>query len=80
MKVPTIDRVSASSFYAHARSTVRGLKFLDKWGIVQRRSNGSWRVFPPLEEMRAEWAKRNPGWGEFNPKLKEWAQDTEAAL
>jgi hypothetical protein len=79
------DRVSASSFYAHARSTVKGLsywsdhdfaKFLEKWGVTQKLSNGAWRVFPPLEDMRAEWAKRNPGWGEFDPKATHWAQET----
>jgi hypothetical protein len=64
------NAVAAGQFYQHARQSVKGLsfwtdydfaKYLDKWGVLLKRSNGAWRVFPPLADMRAEWIKRNPG-------------------
>ncbi|MGE3147806.1 MAG: primase-helicase family protein [Pseudorhodoplanes sp.] len=73
--------VEAGAFYEHARKAVQGLRFwtdidfarfLDKWSIVQRRSNGSWRAFPPLTELRAEWKRRFPTAREFDPKISEW--------
>ena len=75
------DRVAAAEFYNHGRKNVRALerwtdyefaRFLDDWGVHQKRSNGSWRVFPPLLEMRARWKERMPWWPPFNPKIKEW--------
>lgn len=80
------NRVRAESFYEAARRSVRGLqhwanidfsRFLDGWNVEQKRSNGIWRVFPPLEVMRAEWKKRYPGGSDFDPSVKEWEKDTE---
>src|SRR5262249_4001389 len=59
--------VNAGMFYEYARKNVRGLadwsdyrlaKFLDEWGVEQKRSNGSKRVFPPLLEMRQRFRER----------------------
>lgn len=77
-------RVAAAEFYNHGRRSVRALerwtdyefaRFLDDWGVHQRRSNGSWRVFPPLLEMRARWKERMPWWPPFNSKITEWSAD-----
>ncbi len=79
-------RVEAGAFYAHARRNVPALgrwtdyefaKFLDNWDVGLKRSNGSWRVFPPLADMRAEWHKRMPWWPPFNPQAKEWAPGSD---
>lgn len=75
------DWVQAGVFYDSARKNHPGLKhwsnvkiarFLDSWGIVLQRSNGSWRIFPPLAELRAEWRKRMPDWPPFNRVADVW--------
>lgn len=53
------------------------MNFLDQWEIKSKRSNGSWRHFPPLAELRAEWKRRMPWWKDFDPKIKEWASDVD---
>lgn len=76
------DRVAAADFYNHGRRSVRALerwtdyefvRFLEDWGVRQRRSNGSWRVFPPLLDMRERWKKEMPWWPPFNSKIKDWS-------
>ncbi|MCR6732849.1 MAG: DNA-primase RepB domain-containing protein [Afipia sp.] len=73
--------VDAGEFYTHARRNVEGLRrwtdiefadFLRKWNVQLKRSNGSWRVFPPLAEMREQWTKQFPWWGQFDKRAVRW--------
>lgn len=83
---PTMpNRSSAQELYDTARR-VKGLgywtdydvmRFLDEWGIGIKRSNGSWRAFPPLLELRAEWKRRMPWWDDFNEKVTSWSASGE---
>jgi hypothetical protein len=74
--------VEAGAFYAQARRSVRALerwsdwefsKVLDEWGVIQRRSNGSWRQFPPLHEMRTRWCEEMPWWPPFGDRVTAWS-------
>jgi hypothetical protein len=47
--------------------------FLKEWGCTRYRDSQvrGWK-FPPLGELRAEWARRYGGWGWDNPELQDW--------
>lgn len=77
------NRARATDLYNNA-IRVRGLeywtpyevgRFLDDWKIKVKRSNGSWRVFPPLLELRADWKRRMPWWEDFDPKITSWSSN-----
>jgi hypothetical protein len=75
--------VEAGAFYDLARRRVDGLrrwadidfaKFLNDWGVSLKRSNGAWRRFPSLDDMRAEWQRRMPWWRGFDGGVRDWRQ------
>jgi Bifunctional DNA primase/polymerase, N-terminal/Family of unknown function (DUF5906)/Primase C terminal 2 (PriCT-2) len=79
------NRVDPSPFYEQARRSVPALRwwsdvafvnFLDNWGVTLKRSNGNWREFPPLSEMRRKFVEQLPFYT-FRSKLQEWGEDSD---
>jgi hypothetical protein len=77
---------SASGLYDYARrsspllrywSDVRFSKFLDDWGTMTRRSNGSYRDFGSLQQLRTKWLDRFPWYRGFEnlPTDQEWGSE-----
>jgi hypothetical protein len=76
--------IHQAAFYNDARQSNVGLRhwtdmqfsdFLKKWGAVPKRSNGAYRDFPPLAEMRAKWLKAYPWYPAFGATHSEWTTD-----
>ena len=77
---------SPSGLYENARrsspllrywSDVRFGKFLDDWGTMTRRSNGSYRDFGSLQHVREQWIDRFPWYKGFEklPTDQEWTNE-----
>ena len=82
--------ISPSGLYENARrssptlrywSDVRFGKFLDEWGTVTRRSNGSYRDFGSLQLFRRKWVDRFPWYKDFEklPNDQEWTNEQWAS-
>ena len=77
---------SPSALYENAKrgspllrywSDVRFGKFLDDWGTVTRRSNGSYRDFGSLQQLRKKWTDRFAWYRGFEqlPSDQEWTTE-----
>jgi hypothetical protein len=61
------------------RSDADFSKFLNDWGIPSRSSNGHYRDFGSLQELRARWMKKYPWFQDFAglPADQEWGHEQE---